>query len=53
MMVGGIYIWVENLQTIYVAATKRLISSEEKRLLFRLANFEIILVPVHLLAPIK
>lgn len=37
---------------IYVAATKRVINSEEKRFSFRLANFEIVLVPVQLLAPI-
>lgn len=51
MMVGGIYGYMENLWMIYVAATEGVINSEEKQFLFRLANFEITLVSVQLLAP--
>lgn len=50
-MVGGIYGCMENLWMIYVAATEGVINSEEKQFLFRLANFEITLVSVQLLAP--
>lgn len=37
---------------IYIAATEKVIKREEKPFLFRLANFEIVVVPVQLLPPI-